>query len=55
MMELMVSIREKGVLNLALLHPKPEGSYKWGQDTGKNIPVSLPGKRTTMYCTKSAR
>ena len=46
MMELMASIREKGVLNPALLHPKPEGSYKWWQDTRENSQVSLPGKRT---------
>ena len=46
MLELAASIREKGVVNPALVRPKPEGGYEMVAGHRENSPVNLPGKRS---------
>ena len=49
MLELVASIREKGVLNPALLRPKPEGGYEMVAGHRRKFASELAGK-TDMPC-----
>ena len=49
MLELVASIREKGVLNPALLRPKPEGGYEMVAGHRRKLASELAGK-TDMPC-----
>ena len=55
MLELAASIREKGVVNPALVRPKPEGGYEMVAGHRENSPVSLPESGHALYRAKSDR